>query len=453
MPRVLIAGLDSVPPELFFDRPDFDMPFVKGLMKRGAWGALASCDPPITVPAWAVMATGRSPARLGLYGFRHRGRDAYRGATLPTSADVREKALWDYAGDAGLRVAAVGVPPGHPPRAVRGAWVSCFLTPAGSDYAFPAGLAGRIESWLGGRPLFDAEFRRENRDGTLRQIYETTRQKFEIVRRLLQEDPWDFAMFVDIGPDRLHHAFWKYFDPEHPGHRPGHRYASVVPDYYRYLDDRLRELFSGLPSDTVVWIVSDHGSKRMKGCFCVNEWLVQEGYLALKRYPDKITALDECDVDWDKTVAWGWGGYYARIFVNMRGREPRGAVAKGDYERVRRELAERFSAAPGPRGEKWENRVVLSDPSWSGDPPDLMVYFDQLNHRSAGTLGHRAVHLRDNDTGPDDAVHARDGIFWVGGPGVPDAGRSRIDILDVAPTTLKLMGLPIPPTLEGKVLF
>lgn len=453
MTRVLIAGLDSVPPELFFDNARFDMPFVRRLTARGAWGAMRSCDPPITVPAWAVMATGRSPSRLGLYGFRHRGGDPYRGASLPTSASVREKALWDYAGAAGRRVIVAGVPPGHPPRTVKGSWVSCFLTPDGAAYARPAALERRIESWLGGRPRFDAEFRKDDRDATLRDVRETTRHKFKLVRRLLAEEPWDLAMFVDIGPDRLHHAFWKYFDPEHPAYERGHKYEPVVRDYYALLDAELRGLFEGLPPDVVVWIVSDHGSKRMAGCFCVNEWLVKEGLLVLKKYPEKVTPLDDCAVDWDKTTAWGWGGYYARIFLNVKGREPRGVVPRKDYEKVRRSLAAKFTAVRGPRGEKWKNRVVLSDRAWKGDPPDMMVYFNGLDHRSAGTLGHGAVHLRENDTGPDDAVHAQDGIFWVGGPGVPDLGRRRIDILDVAPTTLKLLGLPVPKALEGKVLF
>jgi predicted AlkP superfamily phosphohydrolase/phosphomutase len=366
---------------------------------------------------------------------------------------VKEKALWDYAGEAGRRVAVVGVPPGHPPRAVNGAWVSCFLTPDKADYASPPALQRRIEGWLGGRPRFDAEFRKEDRDRTLREVYETTRHKFELVRRLLASDPWDFAMFVDIGPDRLHHAFWKYFDKGHPGHERGHRYGAAVREYYRFLDDGLRELFAVLPSDTAVWIVSDHGSKRMRGCFCVNEWLSKEGYLVLRKRPSRPTPLDDCDVDWSKTRAWGWGGYYARVFLNVKGREPRGVVPRKDFEKLRAELAGKLSAVRGPRGEAWENRVTLSRRGWRGDPPDLMAYFAGLDWRAAGTVGHPGVHLDENDTGPDDAVHAQDGVFWLGGPGVPDLGRRRIDILDVAPTTLKLLGLPAPKALEGKALF
>jgi predicted AlkP superfamily phosphohydrolase/phosphomutase len=452
VPRVLIAGIDSVPPELLFDRADFDLPFVRSLQSRGWWGEMRSCDPPITVPAWAVMATGRGPERLGLYGFRHRGADLYRGVTLPSSADVREKAVWDLAGEAGRRVAVVGVPPGHPPRAVNGSWISCFLTPSGADYASPPGLAARVESWLGGRPRFDAEFRKDDRDDTLRQVYETTRHKFEVVRRLLREDPWDFAMFVDIGPDRLHHAFWKFADPEHPGYRAGHRFERAVPEYYRFLDDRLRELFAELPPDTWTFVVSDHGSQRTDGCFAVNEWLHREGYLVLKTYPSAVTPLERCEVDWSRTTAWGWGGYYARLFVNRRGREPQGCVPPERYESFRRELGDRLRAVRGADGRAWVNRVTYAEPGWRGDPPDLMVYFDDLRHRSAGSLGHGTPYLTENDTGPDDAVHSPDGVFLLNGPGLSAPGRRRIDIRDVAPTALKLLGVAAPPDLEGKSL-
>lgn len=453
MTRVLVAGLDSVPPELFFDRPDFDMPFVRQLMRRGSWGEMESCHPPITVPAWAVMATGRPPSELGLYGFRHRGADLYRGISLPTSGSISAKAIWDYVGDSGGRVAVLGVPPGHPPRAVNGNWLSCFLTPHQTAYASPRDFADKIESWLGGPPLFDAEFRKEDRDRTLEQIYEVTRHKFEIARRCLQGNDWQMAMFVDIAPDRLHHAFWKYFDPNHSGYQKGHRYADVIPRYYQYMDSCLKDLFEGLPPDTVTLIVSDHGSKGMAGCFCVNEWLYREGFLKLKEYPTTVRPIEKCDVDWSKTVAWGWGGYYARIFINRRGREPQGVVSASDYESVRQSLREKLRDVCGPHGEKWDNNVVLSEPSWRGDPPDLMVYFDNLCQRSAGTLGHKTLYLAENDTGPDDAVHAQNGIFLLNGPGVTPSGRTQINILDVAPTVLKTLGLPVPSGLAGKSVY
>ncbi|HRY28451.1 MAG TPA: alkaline phosphatase family protein [Elusimicrobiota bacterium] len=453
MTRVLIAGLDSIPPELFFDHPDFKMPFVRRLMSRGVYGEMVSCDPPITVPAWAVLATGKEPKELGVYGFRERGENPYSDIRLASSTSIKEPAVWDYLGRRGRPSVVVGVPPAYPPRRIRGPWVSCLLTPSSAPYATPPAVMKQIESWLGARPRLDAEFRREGRASTLAQIYETSRHKFEMTKRLLKNHPWDFAMFVDIGPDRMHHAFWKFFDKGHPGYRPGNEFERAIPDYYGFLDRQLESLFGELPADTAVLLASDHGSKRMNGCFCVNEWLLREGYLKLKRYPEKPTPIESCDVDWPRTRAWGWGGYYARIFINVKGREPAGAVSRRDYEPLRRKLARAFRGLRGPGGEGWKNQVLLSDKSWRGQPPDLLVYLDDLGHRSAGTLGHNGLYLRENDTGPDDAVHARNGFFWLGGTDVPLRGRRKIRIIDIAPTVLKLLGHPLPRTLRGKSIL
>ena len=48
-----------------------------------------------------------------------------------------------------------------------------------------------------------------------------------------------------------------------------------------------------------------------------------------------------------------------------------------------------------------------------GDPPDLMVYIDDLNWRPAGTIGWETNYLPENDRGPDDAEHDWNGIFLI----------------------------------------
>ena len=89
-----------------------------------------------------------------------------------------------------------------------------------------------------------------------------------------------------------------------------------------------------------------------------------------------------------------------------------------------------------------------------GDKPDLMVYFDDLNWRSAGTLGHESVYLSENDTGPDDSVHSMNGIFLMYDPkknlGSRTLKNARIE--DVAPTLLKMFGIETEAEMDGKVL-
>lgn len=454
--RVLVLGLDCAVPELMFDRFLDELPNVRAMMRKGIYGRMRSSDPPITIPAWTVMATSKSPGRLGMYGFRHRKGSSYTGFRIANSYSLEEPAIWDVLGSNGKRVCLVGIPPSYPPFPVNGWLVSCFITPSTKrSYTYPPELRAEIESLVGDY-VFDVEFRTEERDRLLKDLYEMAERQYKVVRHLLTTKPWDFCMFVDIGMDRVQHAFWKYFDEEHHLHQPGTRFEGVVKDYYRHWDDRLGDLLSLVDGDTAVIVVSDHGAQRMRGCFCVNEWLAREGYLRLNRMPSKMTPLKDADVDWARTIAWGWGGYYARVFVNVKGREDRGVVDPSDYEKIREELTQRIKAIRGPNDERWNTEVYRPEELYGeciGDYPDLMVYFDGLSWRSAGTIGHGTLYLPENDLGPDDAVHSKEGIFVLHDPREDYGAKEiRLNVLDVAPTILHLMGLPVPGDMEGEVI-
>ena len=192
------------------------------------------------------------------------------------------------------------------------------------------------------------------------------------------------------------------------------------------------------------------------GGVCVNEWLQTEGYLCLKEQPAHPIPLDKALVDWKRTKAWGEGGYYSRIFLNVRGREPEGIISPVDYERERAALAERLRAMPGPDGRLLENRVFTPQQlyrSVRGIAPDLIVYFGNLAWRSVGTVG-GDVFTAENDTGPDDANHSQYGMFIYSDPRYTGNGTAieGAQIYDILPTLLCRYNLQQPPRLRGKVL-
>ncbi len=337
----------------------------------------------------------------------------------------------------------------------RGHLIGCFITPdADKEYTYPASLKAEIESKFG--PYrFDVAFRTDDRDEILREIRAMTEKRFEVIEYLMAAKPWSLFMFVEIGVDRIQHAFWKYFDPAHHLFEPGNRYESAIPDYYRLLDRKIASLLSKAGEDTIVLVISDHGAKRMKGAFCVNEWLIEQGDLVLKQAPARGASIEKTPIDWGRTKAWGWGGYYARIFFNVEGREPQGIIKPEDYEKEREAMIRRLQAVRGPKGEAWATRIIKPNEYYDevrGDYPDLMVYFDDLYWRSAGTLGWGTKYLLENDTGPDDAVHAQEGMYILYDPR-DTTGRARdIDITDVAPTVLAKLGIPVPSDMKGKII-
>jgi predicted AlkP superfamily phosphohydrolase/phosphomutase len=116
--------------------------------------------------------------------------------------------------------------------------------------------------------------------------------RFKVIKCLMKKEQWEYFMFVEIGFDRLHHMFWKYYDNRHPNYEPNNRYVKVIPEYYKYVDKKIGEILSIIDDYTYVMLVSAHGTASMKGAFCINEWLIKKGYLVLKEYSHSVTELD-----------------------------------------------------------------------------------------------------------------------------------------------------------------
>ena len=101
--RVAIIGLDSVPPEMMFDKLLDKLPNIKRMYERGMHGNLETCHPPITVPAWMVMMTGKNPGKLGIYGFRT-ARLCYSDGYIVNSTTVKEDTVWQILAKEGQEI-------------------------------------------------------------------------------------------------------------------------------------------------------------------------------------------------------------------------------------------------------------------------------------------------------------------------------------------------------------
>lgn len=448
--KILVIGLDCAAPELLFG--DERLVNLRRLMTAGTWGRLESVIPPITVPAWMCLATSQDPGSLGVYGFRNRTDHSYGGLTVVDSRSIRELAIWDQVAREGGRSVIIGVPPSFPPRKVAGICVGCFLTPdpATDAYTHPAAVKDEIAALVGEYEVDVKGFRTGDKAWLRDAILRMSRKLFTVVRHFVARGDWDYFQFVDIGLDRVHHGFWRYHDPLHVLHEPGSPYADVIRDYYRHLDAEIGRLLELLDDDTVVLVTSDHGARRLDGGFCVNEWLVREGWLALHRYPEAVTPFAKLEVDWSRTRVWSEGGYYARVFLNVRGREPAGTVEPAEYEQFRDEVKGRLEATvPGTLVFKPEELYR----SVRNVAPDLLVHFGGLSHRSIGGVGYPELLVRENDTGPDDCNHAQHGAFILAGPRWPAAGELQgVRLLDLAPTLLGHAGYDIPSTMQGRSL-
>jgi predicted AlkP superfamily phosphohydrolase/phosphomutase len=255
-------------------------------------------------------------------------------------------------------------------------------------------------------------------------------------------------MQVEIGPDRLHHAFFAEIDASHPRHDPSSALVDAGERYYAQLDQELSALVALADQDTAIVLASDHGARSMRGCFLINQWLIEQGLLRLKAAPPVSTPLVPELVDWAGTQVWAEGGYYARVFLNVRGREPEGCVPASDAAALREQVGAALRKVRGPGGEAWQNRVEAAETLYRaarGDAPDLLALFDGLSVRALSSVGAPSCYAERDPRGGDAANHDYDGMLVLAGAGVAARGDlGPCEIQDVGVTVLSLFGINAP---------
>lgn len=455
--KLFVYGLDCATPQFLFEEYLPLLPNFQKIFKAGTYGKLRSTIPAITVPAWMSMMTSQTPGNLGVYGFRGKkpGSD-YTDMFIASSNHIKYKKVWDYLNEANLKTGMLSVPLTYPPQKVDGFMVSCFMTPSlESEYTYPLELKQEIKDQVGDYVFDFANRSTEPPEFILKKIYEMTDKRHKLIKHFIKNKQWDFLMMVEMGVDRIHHYMWSYVDAAHPKFQgENNKFKNSIKEYYQYIDKQLGELLEILPKDCSVMIVSDHGAKAMQGMFLINEWLIREGYLVLKKYPDKITKLEKCEIDWSKTKAWAWGGFYSRIFLNVKGRDPMGIVE--NFEQEREILKNKLLAVCDDNGNQLKNIVATASELYDdpqGDTPDLLGFFGDLSWRPGGTVGHNAIYIHENDTGPDDGVHDWQGVYAFYQPNKQGCGwQENLSILDIAPTILNHFNINIPNQFIGKII-
>jgi predicted AlkP superfamily phosphohydrolase/phosphomutase len=457
MKKLFVLGLDCATPQFLFKEYLPCLPHFQKIFSEGSFGNLRSTTPAITVPAWMSMMTSQTPGDLGVYGFRgKKPGSGYKEMFLASSDHIKQKKVWNYLNEAGYKTGMLSVPLTYPPSSVDGFMVSCFMTPSlESDYTYPKELKQEIKEQVGNYIFDYANRSTEPADKILKIIYEMTDKRFKLIKHFIKNKQWDFLMMVEMGVDRIHHYMWSYVDAKHPKWQgENNKYKDSIKEYYQYIDKQLGEVMEVLPKDASLMVVSDHGAKAMQGMFLINEWLIKEGYLVLKKYPDKVTKLEKCEVDWSKTKAWAWGGFYSRVFLNVKNRDPQGIVE--NFEEERDKLAEKLRAVKDDNGQDLKNIVDTAEKLYEnpkGDKPDLLAFFGDLSWRPGGTVGHDKIYIHENDTGPDDGVHDWNGVYAMWQPKKKGCGwQENLSILDIAPTILNYFDVNIPKDFKGKII-
>ncbi len=381
-------------------------------MDKGDFGELLSCDPPITVPAWTVMSTGKSPGELGIYGFTNKKAGAYE-TFLPDSRAVLAPRVWDYLGAGGLYSIIIGMPQTAPAGPINGFLIGGQL--AGSKAVplstWPKGLAKELNKLAGGQYLPDTfAHRRGAHEVLFKEARQNTASVFTLAAKLSATHFWHLLWLVIMAPDRIQHAAL-------PATYTKETLAkSPVGAYYRYLDKKLTEFMAKLPESAQILILSDHGTRPCLGSFSLNRYLCQEGLLKLKYWPEKPQPLTPDLVDWPESKVYGQGGYYGRLYLNIRGREEAGAIEPDAGSKLLLELIDKLKNIKTP----WpglKNRLLLPAeiyPKCQGASPDLMLYAADLGARVSALIGGQDILWNDAEIAAgelDAANHSPYGLY------------------------------------------
>lgn len=447
--RVVVVGLDCASPQLFFERWRADLPHLSALMDEGVHGPLRSVHPPITIPAWMIMASGQDAGAQGVYGFRNLDPSRDPGEFWLTTRDrFQGKPLWERLGKHGLRSSVVGVPGTWPPRPHRGKMIPGILTPDDAPATWPPSLWSQVKTWAPGYAFDVRDFRNLSEEDLLQEVTAMTEARFDVLEELIRADDWNLLWSVEIGLDRLYHALWHYIDPKHPRHIADSPRVQDLKAYHQLLDRRIGRMRALLEDEPVTFVVvSDHGAKSMTRGFCINRWLVEEGLMVLKDDAPATTGrFNPQHVDWTRTRAWGMAGYCGRIFVHRQDRDKGGIVPPHDVSGVLEQIREGLSTLSKPEGEPLQVQTVLPSEIYEetrGTPPDMMVYLDDLAVRCLDSLGKGPLFVDSNDTGPDAANHDWDGVFIAAGQRIkthkePVPGARLVDISRLVETSFGL---------------
>jgi predicted AlkP superfamily phosphohydrolase/phosphomutase len=164
-------------------------------------------------------------------------------------------------------------------------------------------------------------------------------------------------------------------------------------------------------------------------------------------------------IDWSHTKAVSGSPATEGIFLNVRGREKGGIVEPGEaYETLREQLMAELSALRDPAtGQPVVTAVHRREDIYEGSfldfLPDLVFDLGDGPYLASDAL----VASQVLEALPGDYLqgrHRANGVFAAVGPGIREGQRIEgARIIDVAPTVLYSLGLPIPEDMDGRPML
>ena len=501
--KVVVIGLDGATFDVI--QPlikSGKLPNLARIMQNGVYGYLRSTIHPITPQAWTSFMTGKNAGKHGILDFTSRKKDSYEIQFINASLRKADT-IFSILSKAGKQVGAIAIPFTFPPEKVNGFMLSGMDAPGeDSRSVYPDSIYDEIKRKFGhyyihlaspvGRKIDQSKFwndiKMEDENRTL------------ISKYLMRKYPCDLFMTVYNNTDRVAHQHLDeaVLDMIQNNHRVND--DDLLIKTYINSDIQVGSLLSEIDKNTSVIIMSDHGSGPIRRVFFLNGWLEENNFLAYRKkgerkllsamhqarflakrflprraknfiksrmtgFRDKIdSTLSFSEIDWEQTKAYGFG-MYGNIYINLKGREPKGIVTPGkEFDNLCNQIIENLCQLRDPdTGEKIIEKVYRNNELYSGpyleDTPDLLIGWKDYSYYTSVTLGKESGSIFGPHMNIDCSeykhvgTHRLNGIFMAMGNTIRQGARiSDAKIFDITPTILYMLGQPIPDDMDGRVL-
>lgn len=488
--KTVVLGLDGASIDLIL-RWREELPGFKSLMQSSSWGTLESTVPPITMPAWASAATGKSPDSLGFFDFQVL--DFKEKNSRIVKLGDWGKAVWDFMNDKGLSTAIVNYPGTFPPKAVNGLMISGFLSPSTKNVFYPRSLKTGLEKndvqvklYPETNPYLVSE------SSYYDDVIQISQSNIDLIRHILKKYDHDVYFFGLMMLDWIQHYFWKYLDPTHPGYEPESELKDAVKNGYKMIDRFIQELSETLDPDDNFLVFSDHGFGSLHGRFYINRFLSLRGFLKPRKeqrhsirralansqftrqilsftniniaridhrlkfrrffrhlLPKEVILDDpytqmikKLELNWEASKAFGYG-YYNMIFVNTESRG--GPVSRNEYNKVVASIISEINKECNENGRSL--RAYKTNPEQRLNNPDIVYFIDEGLFTQSNVYPSKENWVPVSNKSGD---HRLNGFWAFKSIKTKKNHRQDASILDLTPTLLKALDIKPEEGFDGK---
>ena len=351
MGKTVLIGIDGAPYGLMKNLSDRGvMPNFKQLREEGGFKKMFSTLPEISSASWSSIITGVNPGEHGIFGFTELMEGSYK-LFFPNYSNLQAKPYWERGG----RHVVINVPMTYPARPMNGVHIAGFVVPDFTKAVYPKDELPVLNE-MGYTVDVDAEHAHESMLLFMTELERTNESRIRAYRHFWKSEKWDMFTLVFTGSDRIGHYLWDAYESK------SHEFHQRFLDYFARVDEIIGEISGNLAEGDRLVIVSDHGMEHAETNVNINAFLEEAGLLKLGegRGYNRIK---------EGTIAFGMEP--SRIYINRRGRYPRGGVGQGDMKNALTDIESAFE------GEKFVKRIYSKGEIYSGKnfdrAPDIVL--------------------------------------------------------------------------------